>query len=173
MFYYLEYKSPIGNLIIISDKENIVGLWIEGQKHFKSTISSEIEKAEDLPILNQAKEWLDRYFKKQKPSPKELKLNPEGNNFRKLVWKYLLEIPYGETTTYGEIAKKVAMNLKKERMSAQAVGGAIGHNPISIIIPCHRVIGANGNLTGYDGGINIKKKLLELEEINTNQSKQA
>ncbi len=164
MFYYTNYKSPVGNLTIASDEESIVGLWIENQKYFKETIHSKLIRKDDLPILNQAREWLDRYFKKQNPSYKDLNLNPEGNSFRKIVWNHLLEIPYGKTTTYGEIAKKVAKELGKEKMSAQAIGGAVGHNPISIIIPCHRVVGKNGDLTGYAGGIETKKKLLELEK---------
>ncbi len=164
MFYYTNYKSPVGNLTIASDEKSIVGLWIENQKYFKETIHSKLIRKDDLPILNQARKWLDRYFKKQNPSYKELKLNPEGNSFRKIVWNHLLEIPYGKTTTYGEIAKKVAKELGKEKMSAQAIGGAVGHNPISIIIPCHRVVGKNGDLTGYAGGIETKKKLLELEK---------
>lgn len=164
MFYYTNYKSPVGNLTIASDEESIVGLWIENQKYFKETIHSKLKRKDDLPILKQAKEWLDRYFKKQNPSYKDLNLNPEGNSFRKIIWNHLLEIPYGKTTTYGEIAKKVAKELGKEKMSAQAIGGAVGHNPISIIIPCHRVVGKNGDLTGYAGGIETKKKLLELEK---------
>ena len=148
MLYYTEYNSKIGKLIIESDGENIVGLYKEGQKYFVKEIDK-MQKADYLEILIKTKKWLDRYF-------------------RQIVWKILLEIPYGKVTTYGAIAKKVAKIMKKEKMSAQAIGGAVGHNPISIIIPCHRVIGANGNLTGYAGGIETKRKLLELENADMN-----
>ena len=112
-------------------------------------------------ILLKAKKWLDRYFNGEKPEISELDLAPIGSKFAKNVWKLLCEIPYGKITTYGEIAKK----MNKNKMSAQAVGGAVGHNPISIIIPCHRVVGANGSLTGYAGGIEKKIKLLEHERV--------
>ena len=107
--------------------------------------------------------WLDRYFAGGRPSLCELPLAPAGSEFRQGVWSILCEIPYGEVTTYGDIAKKVAARMGNKSMSAQAVGGAVGHNPISIIIPCHRVVGSNGSLTGYAGGIKTKIKLLELE----------
>lgn len=118
---------------------------------------------DNLQVFKDAKNWLDRYFAKQKPDIKELPLAPIGNEFRQAVWKILCEIPYGEVTTYGEIAKKIAKIMNKSAMSAQAVGGAVGKNPVSIIIPCHRVVGTNGSLTGYAGGIDIKVKLLEHE----------
>ena len=111
----------------------------------------------------QAKEWLDRYFAGEKPRISELKLEPAGSEFRKAVWEALCQIPYGEVVTYGELAQKMAVLHNRERMSAQAVGGAVGHNAISIIIPCHRVVGANGSLTGYAGGIDKKIKLLTHE----------
>lgn len=111
-----------------------------------------------------AKQWLNQYFSGEKPLSEELSLKPKGSEFRKLVWEILCKIPYGEVTTYGEIAKEVAQILQKDKMSAQAVGGAVGHNPISIIIPCHRVIGASGDLTGYAGGVELKKKLLDFEK---------
>ena len=118
-----------------------------------------------VPLFDIAKKWLDRYFSGQKPDVAELPLAPQGNAFRQGVWEILCTIPYGEVITYGSIAKKMAVKLQKERMSSQAVGGAVGHNPISIIIPCHRVVGANGSLTGYAGGIEKKIKLLELEGV--------
>jgi methylated-DNA-[protein]-cysteine S-methyltransferase len=120
---------------------------------------------DDLPIFQAAKSWLDRYFFGGKPAIRELPLAPVGTEFRQGVWEILCGIPYGEVITYGEIAKRMAARLGRESMSGQAVGGAVGHNPISIIIPCHRVVGASGSLTGYAGGIENKIKLLELEEV--------
>lgn len=164
MLYVMDYVAPIGNLKIVSDEKSIIGLWIQGQKYFQSTIINEEISIETVLILEQAKQWLNRYFAGEKPLPKELSLKPKGSDFRNLVWEILCKIPYGEVKTYGEIAKEVAQKMHKEKMSAQAVGGAVGHNPISIIIPCHRVIGTNGNLTGYAGGIELKKKLLDFEK---------
>ena len=166
MLYSTKYSSMVGELTIVSNEESIVGLWIEGQKYFLNDVSEDIIERDDLPILKQAKNWLDRYFKGDSPNIQELSLEPKGNEFRRLVWNELCKIPYGEFTTYGEIANKIAEIKGKKSMSAQAVGGAIGHNPISIIIPCHRVIGKDGSLTGYAGGIDVKRKLLELEKIN-------
>ena len=131
-----------------------------------------LEKAiakDNLDIFYLTKKWLDRYFNQEKPSIQELPLSPIGSDFRQEVWKILCEIPYGQVITYGEIAKKMALKMHKKSMSAQAVGNAVGHNPISIIIPCHRVIGTNKSLTGYAGGIDKKIKLLRLEGINTQE----
>lgn len=166
MYDYMEYLSPVGKLTVAADERNIVGLWMENQKYFGSTILKELRPNEQNPVLEQASRWLDRYFAKEKPFSTELPLAPIGGEFRQAVWKILCEIPYGEVTTYGEIAKKIAAEKGISSMSAQAVGGAVGHNPISIIIPCHRVVGTNGSLTGYAGGIEIKRKLLELEDYN-------
>ncbi len=160
----MDYVAPIGNLKIVSDEKNIIGLWIQGQKYFESTICDEEISRQIVPILEQAKYWLNQYFAGEKPLPKELPLKPKGSEFRQLVWEILCKIPYGKVTTYGEIAKEMAQKMYKEKMSAQAIGGAVGHNPISIIIPCHRVIGSNGDLTGYAGGIELKKKLLDFEK---------
>ncbi len=148
-----------------SKNNKLIGLWIEGQKYYLANLKEEIQEKDDEAILNKAKKWLDRYFKGERPSISELDLEPMGSIFAKNVWKILCQIPYGELTTYGEIAKKMAKLMNKDKMSAQAVGGAVGHNPISIIIPCHRVVGKNGNLTGYAGGIDKKIKLLELEKV--------
>lgn len=170
MLYKSYYNSPIGKLLLISNNESLIGLWIEGQKYFpdqlNKNLNDEITKEDNLDILVKTKKWLDRYFNKERPEISELKLAPVGNEFRQNVWNILCDIPYGKTVTYGEIAKKVAIMMNKESMSAQAVGNAVGHNPISIIIPCHRVIGKNGNLTGYAGGIENKIKLLEIEDVN-------
>ena len=167
--YLTNYNSPIGKLTIASDGDNIIGLWIEGQKYFLDTIKNDnIKKEDNLEIFKNAKEWLDRYFKGKKPDINEIRLCPIGNEFRKNVWKILCQIPYGETITYGDIAKRIAKKMNRKSMSAQAVGNAVGHNPISIIIPCHRVVGKNGSLTGYAGGIDKKIKLLKIENVNTN-----
>lgn len=158
------YKSPIGNITIASKENKIIGLWIENQKYFLSSIKEiMIENNEDESIIK-AKIWLDKYFNKENPDINELPLNPSGTEFQLKVWNILKEIPYGKTITYKDIADKIAKEKKLKRMSSQAVGGAVGHNPISIIIPCHRVVGSNGSLTGYAGGIDIKAKLLKHEE---------
>ena len=154
-----------GKILLASKNNKLIGLWIEGQKYYLANLKEEIQEKDDEAILNKAKKWLDRYFKGERPSISELDLEPMGSIFAKNVWKILCQIPYGELTTYGEIAKKMAKLMNKDKMSAQAVGGAVGHNPISIIIPCHRVVGKNGNLTGYAGGIDKKIKLLELEKV--------
>lgn len=165
MLYKTLYNSPLGVLTIAGDGKNITGVWLEGQKYFCATVTEPLIEKDDLPVFIKTKNWLDRYFQGKKPLIKELPLAPQGNDFRQAVWKILCEIPYGETLTYGEIAKKIAAQMNRKSMSAQAVGGAVGHNPISIIIPCHRVVGSNGSLTGYAGGIDKKIKLLQLDGI--------
>lgn len=165
MYYSALYPSPVGTITLACDGKNLAGLWLEGQKYFGAAIADEMVERNDLPILDAAKGWLDRYFAGKKPTAAELPLAPVGGAFRQGVWQILCEIPYGEVTTYGDIAKKMAAKLGRAGMSSQAVGGAVGHNPISIIIPCHRVIGAGGSLTGYAGGIAKKIKLLELEGV--------
>lgn len=161
--YVTQYQSPVGTLLLASDGESLSGLWIEGQKYFGGNAKEERVEKDDLPVFDVAKCWLDAYFAGEKPAIADLPLAPQGGEFRTAVWEILCEIPYGEVMTYGEIAKRMAVRMKKESMSAQAIGGAVGHNPISIIIPCHRVVGANGNLTGYAGGIERKITLLEHE----------
>jgi methylated-DNA-[protein]-cysteine S-methyltransferase len=165
MYYSTSYQSPVGTLTFASDGDNLVGLWIEGQKYHGNTIPEEMTEKNDIPVFKTAKNWLDRYFAGEKPAISELPLAPIGGEFRQGVWSILCEIPYGEVITYGDIAKKMAVKMNKTRMSSQAVGGAVGHNPIAIIIPCHRVVGSNGSLTGYAGGIGTKVKLLELEHV--------
>lgn len=165
MTFFQYYSSPIGRILLMSDESALKGLWFDNEK-----ISSQMEEAlktnESTPVLDITKRWLDIYFSGREPdfTPK---LNPDGTAFRLAVWKKLLQIPYGQTTTYGEIARQIAAERKIPRMSSQAVGGAVGNNDISIIIPCHRVIGANGNLTGYGGGIDRKIMLLKTEHIDT------
>ena len=171
MLYYTEYRSPIGMLTVVSEDDGISGLWIEGQKYYFSTVYEQPVRNDDLEIFHDTRKWLDRYFAGEKPIPKELKLVPAGSTFRQAVWNILCEIPYGSVTTYGAIAGKLAVSKGaagdncRRAMSAQAVGGAVAHNPISIIIPCHRVIGADGSLTGYAGGIEKKIRLLQLEGV--------
>lgn len=156
------YVSPLGEITLAGRQDQLIGLWIEGQKYFAQSVTEEIVDC-DSPALREAKAWLDCYFAGERPKPGRLTLQPEGSSFRKVVWKLLCDIPYGQVATYGEIARKAAARMGKARMSAQAAGGAVGHNPISIIIPCHRVVGADGSLTGYGGGIQKKIWLLEHE----------
>ena len=165
MYYEMKYDSPVGRLTLASDGLNLAGLWMEGQKYFGGTVPGELRPNEELEVFSRAKDWLDRYFNGKKPEPSELPLAPVGGEFRQTVWELLCEIPYGELTTYGQIAREAAKRLQRESMSAQAVGGAVGHNPISIIIPCHRVIGADGSLTGYAGGLDKKIWLLKHEGV--------
>ena len=163
--YASRYESPVGTLLLAERNGKLVGVWIEGQKYFCETLSGQTPEFADTPILLQTKQWFDRYFNGERPQISELSLAPEGSDFRKAVWQILCEIPYGKTVSYGEIARQMAKHLGLNRMSAQAVGGAVGHNPISIIIPCHRVVGTNGSLTGYAGGISKKRQLLALEGV--------
>ena len=165
MIYTTHYKSPVGDILLASKNNKLIGLWIEGQKYYLSNLKDEI-KEEEKEILIKTKDWLDRYFKGEEPSINELDLNPLGSNFRKSVWKILREIPYGEVITYKDIADTIAKQKGLKKMSSQAVGGAVSHNPISIIIPCHRVVGSNGSLTGYAGGIDKKVYLLKHEKVN-------
>ena len=165
MYYSTRYSSPLGLITMASDGEKLIGLWLEGQKYFADNIEDSMVENENLNIFIITKRWLDRYFLGEKPDISELPLAPIGGEFRKVVWDILCQIPYGETITYGEVAKMVALKMNKKSMSSQAVGGAVGHNPIDIIIPCHRVVGARGNLTGYAGGISKKIKLLEHEGV--------
>lgn len=156
MYYSTGYTSPIGKMMIASDGEAICGAWFYGQKHFPST---DFIVNDDLAIFKKAAAWLDDYFKGKNPQV-DFKLKAQESQFRLRVWKILSEIPYGETMTYGEIASMISPT-----MSPQAVGGAVGHNPISIMVPCHRVLGSNGKLTGYAGGIDRKIALLRMEGI--------
>lgn len=161
MQYTYHYTSPLGEIVLAADSAGITGLWFVGQKYFGLYLDKEHEE-KDLPVFEQAKKWLDIYFSGKEPDFK-LPLHMIGTDFQNEVWEILYSIPYGKTTTYGEIAKKLAEKRGIERMSAQAVGGAVGRNEISIIVPCHRVVGANGSLTGYAGGIDKKIALLKLE----------
>ena len=158
------YPSRLGDILLAADEIGLTGLWFFGQSYFADTLPTE-QIAQETPILAQAREWLDEYFSGKEPDFTPT-LHPMGSPFRQAVWKLLLQIPYGQTTTYGEIARQLEKLQNRPHMSAQAVGGAVGHNGISIIIPCHRVVGTKGSLTGYAGGLDKKMALLELEHAN-------
>ena len=162
MDYTHHYESPLGGITLASDGEAIIGLWFDGQKHFADTLEHENTEKE-MPVFYMAERWLDQYFSGREPdfTPP---LSMRTTAFRRAVWEIMLDIPYGKTMTYGEIAERIAEIKGFMRMSARAVGGAVGHNAISLIIPCHRVVGSDGNFTGYAGGIGRKVKLLELEK---------
>lgn len=155
MYISTTYASPLGALTLAAEGEALVGLWMEGQRHFGANL--ELTPGE-LPEFARASDWLDRYFAGERPEARELNLAPRGTPFQRAVWAKLFEIPWGETATYGDLARELGS-------AARAVGGAVGRNPISIIIPCHRALGANGSLTGYAGGLERKRWLLEHEGI--------
>lgn len=162
MIYTQHYESPLGGILFAADETGLTGLWFDGEKYYADNLAAEHE-ARDTQALGAAKRWLDVYFAGKEPDflPP---LHPIGSAFRKEVWQLLLEIPYGQTTTYGALARRLAERRGLRHMSAQAVGGAVGHNEISILIPCHRVVGTSGSLTGYAGGIDKKLSLLRLEQ---------
>ena len=162
MDFTYHYDSPLGGITLASDGEAIIGLWFDGQKYFADILERE-HKEIKLPVFNMAERWLDQFFSGREPdfTPP---LSMRASAFRRAVWEIMLDIPYGKTMTYGQIAESIAEVKGLMRVSARAVGGAVGHNAISLIIPCHRVVGTDGNLTGYAGGIERKKKLLELEK---------
>ena len=170
-FLAAKVASPVGNITICSNGWALCGLWLEVQKYFGGSVEGETASVdvEDDAVLKLCAKWLDAYFAGDKPSPGDLPLEPAGSEFRQTVWNILKEIPYGKTTTYGDIARKVAKIMGKKKMASLAVGGAVGHNPISIIIPCHRVVGANGSLTGYAGGLDKKIWLLEHEGVDMSE----
>ncbi len=162
MSYTCRVDSPVGPLTLASDGDALTGLWMEGQKYYAATLDTDAG-ARDLPVFDTARAWLTRYFAGEGADVSALPpLAPRGSAFRQAVWAILLRIPYGSVTTYGDIAKELRAQTGNPA-SAQAVGGAVGHNPISIIIPCHRVVGAGGSLTGYAGGVDKKLRLLGLE----------
>lgn len=170
MEYTHHYVSPLGGITLASDGNALTGLWFDGQKYYADTLDPR-HKEKSLPVFAEAEQWLDEYFSGRAPgfTPK---LRMKTTAFRRTVWEILLTIPYGQTMTYGQIAEIIARKKGIVRMSAQAVGGAVGHNAISLIVPCHRVVGSDGSLTGYAGGIDKKVKLLTLEQANikTNRS---
>ena len=162
MQYISHYQSPIGNILLAADDKGLTGLWFEGQKYFALNLDKD-PKENKLPVFTKTKQWLDIYFSGKEPDFK-VPLHFTGTEFQNAVWEILSSIPYGQTTTYGEIARTLAKSRGLAHMSAQAVGAAVGRNEISIIVPCHRVIGSNGDLTGYAGGIDKKIALLKLEK---------
>ena len=162
MDYTAHYQSPLGSITLASDGEALVGLWFDGQKYFADTLDKQHEERDDLSIFDETRRWLDTYFSGKAPdfTPK---LSMRASDFRKRVWEIMLTIPYGRTMTYGDIARQIARERGVPTMSTQAVGGAVGHNSISLIIPCHRVVGTSGSFTGYAGGIDKKLRLLQME----------
>ena len=163
MIFIQHYKSPLGGILLAADEIGLTGLWFDGQKYFAHSLPDERTETE-TPVLLAAKHWLDIYFAGKEPDLLP-PLHPIGSPFRRAVWELLLQIPYGQTTTYGALARQLAAQQGRATMSAQAVGGAVGHNEISILIPCHRVVGTNGSLTGYAGGVDKKERLLTLEGV--------
>lgn len=161
MIYTAKYASPLGAITLACDEQALIGLWFDGQKHFGNVLPKQVETAEH-PLFAEARHWLDVYFSGREPDflPP---LRYDSTPFRSAVFDIMLTIPYSKTMTYGEIAAEIARQQDLPKMSAQAVGGAVGHNPISLMIPCHRVVGTSGSLTGYGGGIARKLRLLELE----------
>lgn len=159
------YASPLGEIVLAADGNRLTGLWFTGQLYFAQGLTGEIGENDRHPVLLQTKNWLDAYFDGRRPAIDSLPLAPQGSAFRQAVWHILQAIPYGDVITYGEIARRIAAATGKAHMSAQAVGGAVGHNPLSIIIPCHRVVGALGDLTGYAGGLSRKIWLLAHEGV--------
>ena len=162
MTFTQHYGSPLGSILLTADEMGLTGLWFDGQKHFARDLPAQ-HTEQDTPVLSEAKRWLDVYFTGREPDFLPA-LHPIGSAFRRRVWDLLLRVPYGQTVTYGQLAQQLAAQQSLSHMSAQAVGGAVGHNAISIIIPCHRVVGSNGSLTGYAGGIDKKLRLLTLEK---------
>ncbi len=167
MTYVQHYDSPLGGMLLACDEEGLVGAWFDGQKYFAGGLAPE-RLEQPTPALDEAVRWLDVYFGGEQPSFTP-SLHLTGSAFRQEVWAILLEIPYGRTVTYGQIAQRLYERHGGTRVSAQAVGGAVGHNPVSVIVPCHRVVGAAGSLTGYAGGVDKKLRLLELERADTSR----
>ena len=164
MQYTTSYQSSLGETLLAADEIGLTGLWFDGEKFYADSLDPEHEER-NVPVFEVVKKWLDIYFSVREPDFMP-PVHMIGSEFRQQVWKLLREIPYGETITYGGLAKRLARERGLERMSAQAVGGAVGHNEISIIVPCHRVVGSDGSLTGYAGGIDKKERLLILEGVN-------
>ncbi len=168
MQYTQSYDSPIGKILLASNGNALTGLWFYGQKYFGSTLVEQQEQKE-LPIFEETVQWLDIYFSGQEPDFTPFLSVEQSSSFRREVWEIMLKIPFGKTMTYGAIAAELARQRGIEKMSAHAVGGAVSHNPISIVIPCHRVVGTDGSLTGYAGGIDKKVQLLTLENADMSQ----
>lgn len=164
LFHYI-YHSPLGEIQLLADQYALLKLSLKGQAFTELSESIRSVSVKESSVLKATTDWLDAYFAGKKPSISNLPLAPQGSAFCQSVWEILLQIPYGQVRTYGDIAKEIVAQKGIAEMASQAIGGAVGHNPIPIIIPCHRVIGANGNLTGYSGGIDLKIKLLAHEGV--------
>ena len=157
------YDAPYGRYVMAAEDGVLTGVWLEGQKYFPSGLPEPSDRESE--IFAHTRRWLDAYFAGRQPDVSALPMAPRGSAFAQSVWQLLLEIPYGQTVTYGELAKRLAERRGLAQLSSQAVGGAVGHNPISVIIPCHRVLGAKNQLTGYAGGLDVKTFLLKLEGV--------
>lgn len=167
MSYYIDkYLSPVGELTLVGEDDYLIGLFIEGQTIFSKYMKKlNFEENKDVKILSDVKKWLDDYFLFKQPNPRQIKIKLNGSEFQKRVWNLLLDIPYGEVRTYKFLSEVIAKERNLNKMSSQAIGQAVGHNPISIIIPCHRVVGSNNKLIGYNGGIDKKIELLKIEKV--------
>ena len=165
MHYLSHYESPLGAMTMASDGQHLTGLWFDGQKYDRSTINNDAVVQPHLPVFTQTAQWLDTYFKGTDPGFTPL-ISVEGSDFKKMVTAIMLSIPFGATSTYARIATEVARRTGRRHMSAQAVGGAVGHNPIILIVPCHRVLASDGSLRGYAGGVDRKEWLLKMEGVN-------
>lgn len=164
MLYKASYQSPLGEMSLLSDETYLLGLWFNEQKYFGSAYYLNLAQKDESSPITEAIEWLNQYFRGENPNSQKIKIKPEVTEFRKRVLKILSDIPYGTLITYKEISNLLQINDEKKRNMSQAVGGAVSHNPISIIIPCHRVVGSDGSLTGYAGGLDKKRALLALEQ---------
>lgn len=163
MQYTTKYETPLGSVLLAADETGLTGLWFDGARYYAAGLAAQHEEKE-MPVFEKVRTWLELYFAGKRPECLPL-LHMIGSPFRVRIWEMMLQIPYGQTMTYGELAAQIAKERGIERMSAQAVGGAVAHNPISILIPCHRMVGTNGSLTGYAGGIPRKAELLKLEGV--------
>jgi methylated-DNA-[protein]-cysteine S-methyltransferase len=162
MTYTCTVETPLGMMRAAAEGDFLTGLWFEGQKYYPETAGL-WQPNPEYPVFEKLRRWLDEYFAGKRPAP-AVPLAPQGTGFRQAVWNRIRKIPYGQTSSYGEIARNIAAEKSLAAMSCQAVGGAVGHNPVSLLIPCHRVVGSDGQLTGYAGGMEKKKFLLELEQ---------
>jgi methylated-DNA-[protein]-cysteine S-methyltransferase len=163
MQYTTKYETPLGSVLLAADETGLTGLWFDGARYYAAGLAAQ-HKEKEMPVFEKVRTWLELYFAGKRPECLP-PLHMIGSPFRVRIWEMMLQIPYGQTMTYGELAAQIAKERGIERMSAQAVGGAVAHNPISILIPCHRMVGTNGSLTGYAGGIPRKAELLKLEGV--------
>lgn len=171
MICFTAYDSPLGVYYLAGEETTLFGVWLHGQRHFSLQELKGNAVCRETALLRQTKVWLDRYFSGERLTPGELPLSPQGTPFQRQIWKALLQIPYGSVTTYGALAKTVGEELGQDRLAPQAVGSAVGRNPLSILIPCHRVVGAKGALTGYAGGVEVKAWLLHHEGVTLEENR--